>query len=114
MREHIGPVAGLVVRQFIGDGAYWGDAWMEDEEFVENGRVSGYREFEDTAQVSVSGGDVYFKSGERTSLPEFFQTWLARQSMAAVVAVPPERRAELESLLSAHGFTFIIAPKSAG
>lgn len=114
MSDSVGPVAGLVIHQFYNDEAYWDGAWTEDEEFVENKRTGGYRPFEDTARVTVFGGDVYFKSGARTSLPEFFRTWLARQPLAAVVTVTPERKAELESLLNAHGFSFTIASNEAG
>jgi hypothetical protein len=106
MTNSVGPVAGLIIHQFYNDEAYWQGAWTEDEEFVHNGQVGGNRPSEDAAAVTVIGGDVYKKSGERIALTDFFRAWLAQQPLTVVVAVPEERQAELESLLKERGFQF--------
>ncbi|KWU19207.1 hypothetical protein [Burkholderia cenocepacia] len=116
MTDRVGPVAGITLHQFYNDEAYWQGAWTEDEEFLDNGQVGGYRPFADSAQVSVVGGDVYRKSGERVALTDFFRAWLAETPVSVVVAIQLERRAELEKLLRDNGFTFAFShpPEQAG
>jgi hypothetical protein len=106
MTDRVGPVAGLIIHQFYNDETYWQGAWTEDQEFVDNGQVGGYRPFEDSAAVTVIGGDVYKKSGERLALTDFFRAWLVQQPLSLVVAVPEDRQAELESFLKERGFQF--------
>lgn len=99
MSATVGPVAGKIVRQFYEDGAYWGDAWVEDEQFVVNGHVSGYGAFEDAAQVTIASGDVYLSLNEQTPLTEFFQTWLSRRTAQPTLFSTTLDYLRIESLL---------------
>jgi hypothetical protein len=97
-----------VVRAFLNDDAVWAAIYLEDEEYLVDGKtlidLSGVA---DTAMVTIKGGDIYAHNGGARlaeTLPDVFNRYMA-SGITVVVRTVESRQQELLDLLASHGFT---------